>query len=163
MREFLVSFMANYASEIVFVHVLGAIIWVGGMIVVKLAVRPSILNISDDKIRVARVLEIMDKMFIIAIVWSIMIVLTAVVFIVGLDLKHAGSMYKLVLIKESVWMVMFFVLVYITILRKQAQRLFVSGDIESSKNKINIIENMIFINIILGITSLYLGISLRGY
>ena len=163
MREFLVSFMADYASEIVFVHILGAIIWVGGMIVLKLVVRPSMLNISDDKIRIARVLEIMNKMFKVAFVWAIFIVISAVVFIIGLDLKHTGSMYTIALIKEGIWTLMFIVLVYIIVVRNKAQRLFVSGDIDSAKTKINIIETMLFVNIFLGILSLYFGITLRGY
>jgi uncharacterized membrane protein len=163
MRELFIEIMSDYAREIVFIHILSAIIWVGGMIAIRLAVKPSLVNIQDDNIRIARVLEIMKRFFSIVTFFIFLLIVTAVVFIIGLDLKNAGSIYKVVIFKEAIWTIMVGIFIMIYASRNKAERLFVSGDIAGAKGKIGFIEKMILVNIILGLISLYFGVILRGY
>ena len=46
----LADFFKNYSSIIVFLHVISAVIWVGGMIAIRFAVHYSMQNIEEPKI-----------------------------------------------------------------------------------------------------------------
>ena len=49
----LIDFFKNYSSIIVFLHVISAVVWLGGMIAIRFAVHYSIQNIEDPKIKLA--------------------------------------------------------------------------------------------------------------
>ncbi|MCF6172831.1 MAG: hypothetical protein L3J44_03500, partial [Campylobacteraceae bacterium] len=63
MKEQAITLFTNYGHEIVFLHVLSAIIWVGGMIAIRLAVHPSMQTIEDPKIKLGKTLMLMGKFF----------------------------------------------------------------------------------------------------
>lgn len=163
MRELFVQLMSDYGRELIFIHILSAILWVGGMIVLRLAVTPSIKSIEDGSIRIARSLEIMKRFFSIVMVVSLLMLVSAIIFIIGLNLKNAGDIYQVVIIKEAIWIIMFGVFLFIYFKRNQAQRYFVSGDIQGAKHNIFLIEKLILANIVFGLVAVYLGVILRGY
>ena len=53
----------NYATIIIFLHILSAVIWVGGMIAIRFAVHPSLQSIDDSKIKLGLTLQIVGKLF----------------------------------------------------------------------------------------------------
>jgi len=164
MRVILQELMNDYARELVFVHIVSAVLWVGGMIILRLVVAPSLKNIKDDNIRQARSLEIMKKFFSIILWSSLSLLVTAIIFIIGLDMKNiGGQIYKIAMMKEVLWLVMFGVFVSAYLKRNKAQRFFVSGDTKSVKNCILFTEKLMLVNIILGLGAIYLGVVLRGY
>jgi len=67
MKEIIITIFADYAFFIVFLHVLSAFVWVGGMIAIRGAVHPSLQHIDDPKVRIARTLEIMHRLFMIVL------------------------------------------------------------------------------------------------
>jgi uncharacterized membrane protein len=157
MKQFSIELFASNAHEIVFLHVLSAIIWVGGMIAIRLAVHPTIQSIDDPKIKLGKTLALMSKFFNIVIPFIILILLTALVMVFAMGSSMA------VQIKETIWIIMAanFTLMYLK--RRKAQKFFDAGDLALAKASVVLIPKLLLpLNIVLGIVALWLGVSLRG-
>ena len=164
MRELFQEIMMTNAREVVFIHVLSAVFWVGGMTVMRFIVQPVLKNIQDEKIRLARALEIMKSFFAVVQVAIFLLVLTGVVMIMGLDLKNGPlDFYRLVIYKEAIWGAMTIIFAFLAFKRSRAQRYFVSGDIEATRKSIAQIETVIYVNLLLGLVAIYIGVMVRGY
>ena len=164
MREMMISAIAHYGNIILFLHVLSAFVWVGGMIAIRFAVHPALQHIEDPQVKLARTLEILKNFFTLVIPMIVILITTAVFLSVGLQFKAiGGSLYAFVHVKEGIWMLMviFFIVIYMR--RNKAERAFISGDLETTKKMLQPIS-AIFIptNIFLGLTALFIGGILRG-
>ncbi|MEA3418467.1 MAG: hypothetical protein U9Q90_03625 [Campylobacterota bacterium] len=173
----MVEFFGNYAHELVFLHVLSAFVWVGGMIAIRLAVHPNLLLIEDPKVRLERVLAITGRFFNIVIPFIVLLIFTAVIMAVGLGFRAAAvdasgniiseaayATYQLVHVKEGIWMIMAMNFTWMYLKRRKAQTLFDAGDLPAAKEKIAIIPKLLLpVNIILGLAALWLGVTLRGF
>ncbi len=150
-----------YAHIIIFLHVISAIIWVGGMIAIRLSVHPNLQLIEDSRVRLGKTLDIMGRFFNIVIPFIIIIIITATIMSMGLDFKE----HKFIIhIKETIWLIMTINFVYIYIKRRRGKKLFDLGDLEGAKENIALIPNLLLpINILLGVIALWLGITLRGF
>ena len=159
----MVEIFNNNASLIVFLHVISAIIWVGGMIAIRLAVHPALQNIEEAKVKMARTLEILRSFFSIVVIAVFLIIVTAVIMSVGMGFKGT-ELSGIVHVKEAIWLIMtlnFGVMMY---RRNKAERAFLSGAMQEAKEQLApLAKFMIPVNIILGIIALYLGVTLRGF
>jgi len=157
------EFFNNNASLILFLHVISAIIWVGGMIAIRLAVHPALQNIEEAKVKMARTLEILRNFFSIVTIAVALIIATAVIMSMALGFKGT-PLSAVVHVKEAIWLIMtinFGIMVY---RRNKAERAFLSGATQEAKELLApLAKFMIPINIVLGIIALYLGITLRGF
>lgn len=163
MKEAMVTFFGEYAAVLVFFHVLGAVIWVGGMIAIRVAVHPSLQSIEDPKIKLGKTLEIVGRLFNLVIPFIILIIITATLMAVGLGFKGT-DLYWLVHVKEVIWTVMTINFIYMFIRRKKAQKLFDAGDLPGAKALVAPLPNLLLpINIILGVGAIFAGITLRGF
>ncbi len=149
---------------IIFFHILGAVIWIGGMIAIRFAVHPALQNIADDQVRLARTLEITGRLF--ALVAPFIIILIAS----GLYLAHMfgfsghTSLSKVVHAKEAIWLVMALNYATMVWLRFKAQSFFVSGNALMAKKYLApIAKYMLPLNIFLGLVAIFLGLVLRGF
>lgn len=153
----------NFPALIVFLHVISAVIWVGGMIAIRYAIHYSMQGIEEPKIKLGRTLENLKRFFNLVIPVILVLLFTAIVMILGLELKK-GSLYHLTILKETIWAIMTLIFIFIYIRRNQAQELFNQDIIIEAKEKLEPIANyFIPINIILGITAIFLGVTLRGF
>ncbi|MBI3874122.1 MAG: CopD family protein [Arcobacter sp.] len=158
MEEFFITF----GGLIVFLHIISAVIWVGGMIAIRFAVHYSIQDIEDPKVKLGRTLELLRRFFNMVIPSIVVLLVTAVMMSIGLGLKET-PLYPLVHIKETIWSVMTIIFAIIYIKRNKAQRFFDDGDLKSAKEKLTPLALwMIPTNIVLGLVALYLGVVLRG-
>lgn len=158
----MVDFFKNYSLIIVFLHVISAVIWVGGMIAIRFAVHYSIQNIEEPKIKLARTLELLKRFFSMVIPAILTILSTAIIMIIALGFKGT-ELYSVVIVKEIIWTIMTLIFITIYIKRNKAQKAFNSGDFASAKNNLlPIATYFIPINIILGLIAIFLGITLRG-
>jgi len=157
------EFFNENATLVLFLHVISAIIWVGGMIAIRLAVHPAMQNIEEPKVKMARTLEILRNFFSIVTIAVALIIVTAVVMSVGMGFKGT-DLSVIVHVKEAIWLIMtlnFGVMIY---RRNRAERAFLSGAMQEAKEMLEpLAKFMIPVNIILGIVALYLGITLRGF
>ena len=153
----------SYASIIVFLHVISAVIWVGGMIAIRFAVHYSIQNIEDPKVKLGRTLENLKRFFNIVIPTIITLLITAIIMIVALGFKGT-ALYNIVIVKEIIWTIMLIIFITIYMKRNKAQKAFDNGDFANTKKQlIPIATYFIPINIILGLVAIFLGITLRGF
>lgn len=153
----------NFSTLIIFLHVLSAIIWIGGMIVIRFAVHYSMQNIEEPKIKLGRTLENLKRFFSMVIPSIIILLITAIIMILSLGFKEA-ELYKFVIAKEVIWTIMTIIFIVIYIKRNKAQKAFDNGDFTTAKNQLApLAKYLIPINIILGLIAVILGITLRGF
>ncbi len=159
----MVDFFKDYSSIIVFLHVISAVIWVGGMIAIRFAVHYSMQNIEEPKIKLARTLELLKRFFSMVIPAILTILSTAIIMIIALGFKGT-ELYSVVIVKEIIWTIMTLIFITIFIKRNKAQKAFDSGNFASAKNNLlPIATYFIPINIVLGLIAIFLGITLRGF
>ena len=159
----MIDFFKSYSSIIVFLHVISAVIWVGGMIAIRFAVHYSMQNIDEPKIKLARTLENLKRFFNMVIPAIAILLITAVIMMVVLEFKGT-ELYNIVIVKESIWSIMTVIFITIYIKRNKAQKAFDSGDFATTKNSLlPIATYFIPINIALGLVAIFLGITLRGF
>ena len=153
----------HYAHTVVFVHVLGAFVWVGGMIAIRAAVHPVMQSIEEPKIRLGKTLEITGRLFNLVMPFIALILITGLIMAIAME-GHHGANKGLFIAKEAIWTVMTLNYVFMYIKRARAWKLFHSGDLPAAKALVANIPNLLLpVNIVLGVTALWLGVSLRGY
>lgn len=157
------EFFNNFSSIIVFLHVISAVIWVGGMIAIRFAVHYSMQNIEDPKVKLGRTLENLKRFFNIVIPTIITLLITAIIMIIALGFKGT-ALYNIVMVKEIIWTIMLIIFITIYMKRNKAQKAFDNGDFANTKKQlIPIATYFIPINIVLGLVAIFLGITLRGF
>lgn len=159
----MVDFFNNFSSIIIFLHVISAVIWVGGMIAIRFAIHYSIQEIEDPKIKLGRTLENLRRFFNMVIPAILILLISAIIMILALGFKGT-NLYNVVIAKEIIWTIMSIIFIYIYIKRNKAQKAFDSGDLANAKkNLLPIATYFIPANIVLGIIAIFLGITLRGF
>ena len=159
----MIELFNNYSSIIVFLHVISAVIWVGGMIAIRFAVHYSMQDIEDPKIKLGKTLESLRRFFNMVIPSILLLLITAIIMILALGFKGT-PLYTIVIIKEIIWTVMTLIFITIYLKRNKAQKAFDNGDLANAKKNLTPLASyFIPINIILGIVAIFLGITLRGF
>lgn len=176
MKEFLVQLFAEYKTIIVFLHVISAVVWVGGMIAMRFAAHNSFIAIESPLHRLERIAHALKRLFAIVSPFVIILIVTAVIMAVGLGFRaaavdangnvideYAMHIYNLVHVKEGIWLLMAVNLVAMVLRRNKAQKLLDAGDSAGAKKALELIgKYMVPLNIILGIVAIFLGVTLRN-
>ncbi|PHO08694.1 hypothetical protein CPG37_13135 [Malaciobacter canalis] len=153
----------NNLAFLIFLHVLSAVIWVGGMIAIRFAIHYSMQGIQEPKIRLERTLENLKRFFNMVIPTILILLITAIIMILILGFKGT-NLYSVVIAKEIIWTVMSIVFITIYVKRNKAQKLFEEGDFTGCKKQLlPIAKYFIPLNIFLGLIAIYLGVTLRGF
>lgn len=157
MKEQAITLFANYPQAIVFLHVLSAIIWIGGMIAIRLAVHPTMQSIDEPKIKLGKTLQLMGKFFNIVMPFILILLLTAIILIFAMEKSPELQM------KESIWVIMTANFIWMYTKRYKAQKFFEKGELPQAKAMVALIPKFLLpLNIFLGLIALWLGVSLRG-
>lgn len=168
----------NYGHLMVFLHVLSAFIWVGGMIAIRVAVHPVIQRggVTAEKMlqndvmssmlvpeqRLGITLQITGRLFNLVIPFIVILFATGLMMAIATG-GHHGDLKSLFLSKEIIWTIMAVNYTYMYSKRAKAWRLFSQGDVALAKAQMSFIPNLLLpLNIVLGIVALWLGVSLRG-
>ena len=163
MLEIFISVLRENMGIIIFIHILSAIIWVGGMIGIRFSVYSTLKDMQDHNTKFLKTLQIMKKQQIMTIPFVLLSILTSIIMTSGINFRGT-QLYNIIHIKESIWLIMslnFFAIYQTT---TKAQNLIYNHDILQGREQLAIINKLLLpINIILGIIALYLGIMLRGY
>lgn len=169
---------ANYGHFIVFLHVLSAILWVGGMIAIRIATHPvvsrggvtdaqmlqsdMIVSILEPKQRLGISLQVTGRLFNLVIFFIIALFATGLIMAVATG-GHHGEFKTLFLSKEIIWTIMTLNFIFMYLRRAKAWKLFNAGDMAGAKAKMKWIPNVFLpLNIILGLVAIWMGVSLRG-
>ncbi|MDD3775656.1 MAG: hypothetical protein PHV08_06855 [Sulfurovaceae bacterium] len=141
-------------------HVISAIIWVGGMIAVRVAVHPIKLAWEDEELRINRNLAVTKRLLFLALPFVIISIATGIML--SAALKNTSLDY-LIHVKETIWLIMAFNFIWIFLRRNVAQRAFNNLDLLGTKKVMMPLANFFLpLNIILGLAALWLGVALRG-
>jgi len=172
------DFFANYGHILVFLHVLSAFIWVGGMIAMRVAVHPviarggvtdaqmllsnKIADILEPKQRLGITLQTVGRLF--NLVMPFMIILFATGLIMAISLGgHHGELKTLFVSKEILWTIMAVNYGYMYYKRATAWKMFNHGKVKEAKARMKWMANVLLpLNIVLGLVALWMGVSLRG-
>jgi len=151
-----------YNHTVVFLHVLSAFVWVGGMIAIRVAVHPVLQSIEEPKIKLGKTLEITGRLFHLVIPFIATLLVTGLMMAIS-SKGHYGDLKSLFLSKEIIWTLMTMNFMYMYFQRRVAWKLFEVGKLPEAKAKVRLIPNVLLpVNILLGILALWLGLSLRS-
>ena len=167
-------FWAN-TELIVFLHVISAVIWVGGMVAMRFASHQSFVHVEEPLFRLERIAHALKRLFTIVLPFVIILIVTAVLMAVGWDFRnaavdaggtvideHAMAMYNLVHIKEAIWMVMAMNLGLMMFLRSKAEKFLLADNLLQAQKKLGLIgQYLVPLNIVLGVIAVYMGVVLR--
>ena len=176
MKDFIINTFANFSTQIIFLHVISAVVWVGGMIAMRFAAHQSIQMIENTHVKIERTAYALKRLFTIVAPFVVILIITAVLMAVGYGFRaaavdangnvidaYAMHLYNLVHVKESIWMIMSANFIAMVIRRNKAENLIKSGDLIGAGAILKIIgKYMVPLNIILGICAIYLGVTLRN-
>jgi len=174
MKEAIVTFFWEYSPLIVFLHVLSAVVWVGGMIAMRFAAHYSFQEL-EPQLRLARTAHALKRLFAIVSPFVALLIVTAVLMAVGWGFRAAAvdaagnvideaayRVYNLVHVKEGIWLLMTVNLIAMILRRNKAQKRIDAGDFAGAKPLLGMIgKYMVPVNIVLGIIAIYLGVTLR--
>jgi len=178
MKDLIYMLMADFKTQVVFLHVISAVIWVGGMVAMRFAAHHSFLHVENPLFRMERVAHALKRLFYLVTPFVLILIITAVIMAVGLGFRAAAVdasgnviddtamfLYNLVHLKEVIWMIMAANLGLMMFFRNKAERALKANDAATAKAKLGLIgKYMVPLNIILGIIAIYLGVTLRnGY
>ena len=149
-------FLAN-KTFIVFFHIISAVVWVGGMIAMRYAAHPSLVEIESPGQRLERIADALKRLFSIVLPFVIILIITAVFMIKGYDLSHT-TFAPLSHAKEGIWSVMFINLIVMMRRRNRAQKALADSDILLAKTQLEFIgKYQVPANIILGVIAIFIG------
>lgn len=158
------GFFAEYARVIVFIHVLFAVTWIGGMVAIRFALHPALSVIEDGEKRVELTIATLNRFFLMVSTAIVFIGITGIIMMLGIGFKAVPTLYMIVHIKSQIWMLMAVVYGVIYFKFIKAKKLFESGDLETTKKTLAPLAKwLIPTNIFLGLIEIMLGIVLRGY
>lgn len=152
------AFFEHYKTIIIFLHILSAVVWVGGMIAIKFAVHPMIQTIEEPKIRLGNSLRIVGRLFHLVMPFIALSLICALLII-----KGTGYTSGFIHLKEAIWTIMSLNYAYMYFKRSQAQILFDQGNFASAKEHVRLLPNVLLpLNIVLGVVAIFLGVMLRS-
>ena len=151
---------ANYKEIILTLHILGAVVWIGGMIAMRFAAHFSFAKL-EPHIRLERSSEALRNLFIIVAPFVAILLITALIMAAAMGLHH-GELSGIAFAKEGIWSAMTLNLIIMAIRRHKAQKLLDEGEYSKAKPILTIIANyQVPANILLGIVAIYLGVNLE--
>lgn len=155
------AFFSEYRSLIVFLHVISAVVWVGGMIAMRFAAHYSFAEL-EPPLRLQRAAHALKNLFSIVVPFVVILLLTALIMAIGMDLHHS-QLKAMAFAKEGIWSVMALNLAAMIWRRNRAQRFIDAGEFAQAKLLLGTIAQvMVPVNIVLGMIAIYLGVGFSG-
>ena len=156
------AFFAEYKTLIIFLHVISAVVWVGGMIAMRYAAHPSFLEIESPQKRLERIADALNRLFCIVAPFVLILLATAILMIKGYGLSQS-ELKLFAYAKEALWSVMFVNFALMILRRNKARKALEKGDFLLAKNQLGMIGKfMVPLNIALGVVAIFLGTFLSN-
>jgi len=151
------QFFSEYKVIIVFLHVISAVIWVGGMVAMKYASHPSFMEIESPLKRLERIADALKRLFCIVAPFVLILLATAIIMVKGYSISDTE--YKMfAYAKEGIWTIMFLNLAVMIRKRNNAQKAIERGELLLAKKQLGMIgKYMVPVNIALGVVAIFLG------
>ncbi len=151
------EFFAEYKVIIVFLHVISAVVWVGGMVAMRYAAHPSFIEIESPAKRLERVADALKRLFCIVAPFVLILLATAIIMLKGYSISES-ELKSIGYTKEAIWTIMFLNLGVMIRRRNNAQKALEKGEFVVAKKQLEMIgKYMVPINIGLGTIAIFLG------
>ncbi len=152
----------QYKTVIIFLHVISAVVWVGGMIALRYAAHASFMEIESPAKRLERIAHALKRLFCIVAPFTIILLVTAIFMIKGYGISNSEfAIFGYA--KEGIWTLMFINLTVMILRRNRAVKLLNSGDMVGAKFSLELIGKfMVPLNIVLGVVAIFLGTFLSN-
>ncbi len=161
MMEMLAAWYGDYHEIVLFLHVLSAVVWVGGMIAMRFAAHQSFMELREPPQRLERVNHALKRLFTIVAPFIVILLVTALMMAAGLNL-HKGEHAVVAFAKEGIWSLMALNYLAMVLRRNKVEKLIEIGSLVEAKEKLAPIgAYMVPANIIFGLIAIYLGATLR--
>jgi len=174
MKAWMVELFWNNTELLVFLHVISAVVWVGGMIAMRFAAHYAFQELEPSQ-RLARTAQALGNLFKIVAPFILILIVTAVLMAVGWGFRAAAVdasgnvideaayfVYNLVHVKEAIWMVMAMNYGYMVWRLARAKKSIFLGDMPTAKAMLGMIgKYLVPLNIVLGLIAIYMGVVLR--
>ncbi len=155
------SFVMEYRLELIFLHVISAVVWVGGMIAMRFAAHQAFLEIGAPIERLPLISKALKRLFLLVLPFVLILAATGTVLTIGYGIKHTDFHY-LTHVKEGIWTIMFINLAAMMIRRSKADRAMAMGDYKKAGELLGLIGRvMVPVNITLGLAAIVVGVMLR--
>ncbi len=152
----------EYKTLFVFLHVISAVVWVGGMVAMRYAAHHSFLKIESPLKRLEHIAYALKRLFTIVVPFVVILLVTAIFMVKGYGLSQS-DFAPLSYAKEAIWSVMFVNLMVMILRRNRGERMLHEGNMMGAKNQIELIGKvMVPLNIVLGVIAIFLGTYLSG-
>jgi len=156
-----IEYVLEHRNIFIFIHVLGAVVWVGGMIAIRFAAHYAFLDIVNPQDRLEKTSATLKRLFTIVLPFVLLLALTGALLTVAYGIKYTDFHY-LTHLKEGIWGVMFANLAAMIYRRREADKAMVKGDFARARVMLGMIgKYMVPVNIILGLGAIFLGTYLR--
>jgi len=156
------EFFGEYKAIIIFLHIISAVIWIGGMIAMRYAAHPSFMEIESPAKRLERISDALKRLFNIVLIFIFILAGTGAVLTIGYQLKYT-EYHIYTHIKEGIWSVMAINYFIMMQRRKKADKAILEGNFVFAKNQLELIGKfMVPLNIALGIVAIAIGAYLAS-
>ena len=152
----------QYQVEIIFLHVISAVIWVGGMIIMRFAVHYSFAHL-DGPIKLQRTSRALKNLFILVSPFIFILLATALIMSTAMGL-HFSDVSAIAIAKEAIWLIMALNFALMFYRRIRAEKNIKIAEFAKAKAYLEPIgKYMVPLNILLGTVAIYLGVFLSHH
>ena len=140
-------------TTLLFVHVLGVVIWVGGMFVLHFAVRPSAARLQEPSVRLTFLSSTLARFMAWAALAIVVLLASglAMIFVSG-GFRNAHLSVHLMLAVGLVMMLMYLHIRFAPFKRMRAA--VVTGDWAVAAANLDVVRKMVSINLVLGVITI---------
>lgn len=170
MRDIIYQIMTDYTNQVIFLHVVSAVMWVGGMMAILIITKTAHKSVSDER-RLAGRATLIKSYFKFLIPFILLLVFSATVMALGYKDNAIGNdgfiidnssfeIYKYITLKGSVWGAMVMNMLLMVWIISMAEK---NGCTAQKASDCMWLVNtyLLPINIGLGIFAIYIGVSIR--
>ena len=159
----MIDFVLENRNIFIFLHVISAVIWVGGMVSMRYAAHYSFVAIVNPQDRLEKTSQALKRLFYIVMPFVLILAATGALLTIAYGIKYTPYHY-LTHLKEGIWGLMFLNLVVMMWRRSQADKAMLEGDFNRARSMLSLIgKYMVPVNIVLGVTAIFLGTLLGTY
>ncbi len=153
----------HFGAFIIPLHLITAMIWIGGMILFLFSVYPSLKQIPNQKMMIRTGYRILTRYFSFLFPSTILLALSGVVMELGAHYEDKSpTLGAIVGAKEAIWVLMFLNLLFVYYKLGDTKKKCMSDEPELAGDNLRLIAHYLFgINIFLGICAIYFGLILQ--
>ena len=170
MRDLIYEIMTDYTNQVIFLHVISAVIWVGGMMAILVITKTAHKSVSDER-RLSGRATLIKSYFRFLIPFIALSVITAIFMALGyqdnaygddgfvLDIQSV-EVYKSITMKGAIWSAMvlnMFLMVWIISKAEKSD-----CKVQKAADCMWLVNTYLLpFNIFLGLIAIYIGVSIR--